>query len=715
MPLIVILDDAATNRKIFQKLAASIEAGAVVRSFGDPAKALAWLERNTPDLIVSDFKMPKMDGAEFMRRFRRLPNCSEIPVIVITIYEEREFRMRALEAGATDFLNSPVDHNEFIIRARNLLKLRKQQLMLAARADYLAQELKVSERSRKEELRDSTERLAQVIDTVPAMVSATDRHGRILFMNAFHAAVAGISSQDAVGRDVEEVFGASHGERSKSLDRKVIARESALPSFEEEIVDQSGRKRIFLTTKIPLRDCSNAIVGVLTAALDITERKIAENHLFHMAHHDALTGLPNRTYLSDYIRLEIARSRRGDSAFALHLIDLDGFKKINDALSHSAGDMFLVEIANRLRKLARNPNTVARLGGDEFAVLQTHVTRNTDVSDFAKRIIEAINAPWSYATNSVGCSASVGIALHPTDGADVEDLLRNSDHAMYRAKQETGNGYRFYATDMTKRAQSTLILDADLRNAIEQDQFVLHFQPQIELRTGQVVGAEALLRWQRPKYGLIGPNEFLARAEENGSIVPLNDWVLREACRAAKSWQRRGREPMRVGVNLSSIQFFKQNVPLLVAKVLGDTGLDPWLLDLELTESIVTHDAEAVAKDLQQLRDMGVCISIDDFGTRYSTFTYVKHFPADRLKIDQCFIRDLPTNPNDAAIVRAIVSLGHSLDLEVVAEGVERATQLSLLRAEGCDEVQGFYFSKPIPSDDLVTFIDENRAQALCA
>lgn len=714
MPLIVILDDAATNRKIFQELAASIEAGAVVRSFGDPAKALAWLEHNTPDLIVTDFKMPKMDGAEFMRRFRRLPNCSEIPTIVITIYEEREFRMRALEAGATDFLNSPVDHHEFIIRARNLLKLRKQQLMLAARADHLAQELKVSERSRKEELRDSTERLAQVIDTVPAMVSATDRHGRILFINAFHAAIAGISSQEAVGRDVEEVCGASHGKRSKSLDRKVIARETALPSFEEEIVDFSGRKRIFLTTKIPLRDRSNVIVGVLTAALDITERKIAENHLFHMANHDALTGLANRPYLSDHIRLEIARTRRGDRSFALHIIDLDGFKKINDALGHSVGDMFLVEIANRLRKLARNSDMVARLGGDEFAILQTHVTRNTNVSDFAKRILEAVNAPWSYANKSVGCNASVGIAVHPTDGADVEDLLRNGDHAMYRAKQESGNGYRFYVSDMTKRAHSAWILDADLRSAIEEDQFVLHFQPQIALRTGQVVGAEALLRWQRPKYGLIGPKEFLAHAEENGSIVPLNDWVLHEACRAAKSWQMRG-EPIRVSVNLSSIQFFKQNVPLLVTKVLGETGLDPWLLDLELTESIVMHDAEAVAKDLQQLRDMGVRISIDDFGTRYSTFTYVKHFPVDRLKIDQCFINDLPTNTNDAAIVRAIVSLGHSLDLEVVAEGVERAAQLSLLQAEGCDEVQGFYFSKPIPSDDLVTFMDKNRAQALCA
>jgi EAL domain-containing protein (putative c-di-GMP-specific phosphodiesterase class I) len=286
---------------------------------------------------------------------------------------------------------------------------------------------------------------------------------------------------------------------------------------------------------------------------------------------------------------------------------------------------------------------------------------------------------------------------------------------MYRAKHDGGNVFRFYASDMNRRARASLILDSDLREAIAKEQFVLHYQPQISLKTGQITGAEALLRWQRPGYGLIGPSEFLARAEENGLIVPVNAWVLREACRQAKSWQRRGQAPIRVGVNLSSIQFFKQNVPLMVTKVLADTGLDPWLLDLELTESIVMHDAEAVAKDLQQLRELGVGISIDDFGTRYSTLTYVKNFPVDRLKIDQCFVRDITTNPSDAAIVRAIVSLGHSLDLEIVAEGVETVEQAALLRTEGCDEVQGFYFAKPMRPEDLIAFVSENRIQARTA
>jgi diguanylate cyclase (GGDEF)-like protein/PAS domain S-box-containing protein len=709
MALIVIIDDRATNLRIFSKLAASIEPTVTVRAFASPAEALLFVEHNTPDLVVTDFKMPDMDGAEFVRRFRERPALAQIPIIVITIYEDRDYRMRALEAGATDFLNSPVDHHEFLTRARNLLKLRKQQILLATRADDLEKELEHSERSREQALRDSKERLAQVIDTVPAMVSATDVNGRILFINAYQANLAGIKSTDLIGQDVDRMFGADHSARSRALDRKVLRSGKSLLSFEEDIVDHNGTKRVFLTTKSPLHDGSAIAVGVLTSSLDITDRKRAENHLLHMAHHDALTGLPNRALLLDRVRREIARTRRGDRPFALHLIDLDGFKNINDGLGHSVGDNYLKAVAERLMSLVRDTDTVARLGGDEFAILQTHVTNSEDAADLARRAIEAISAPWTVAGQQVAASASIGVALHPSDGSDAQELLKNTDLAMYRAKAEGGNVHRFYASDMNCRAREALVLDVNLREAIAQKQFVLYYQPQVALPTGQVVGAEALIRWQRPGRGLVDPTEFLARAEENGLIIPINEWVLREACREAKAWQQHGLSAVRIAVNLSSMQFYKQNVPLLIAKILADTGLEPCRLDLELTESIVLQNTDSVSRDLQQLRELGVSISIDDFGTRYSTLNYVKHFAVDRLKIDQCFIRELASDPSDAAIVRAIVSLAHSLEMEVVAEGVETAEQLALLRAEGCDEVQGFYFGRPMRVEDFIAFASDRR------
>ena len=312
------------------------------------------------------------------------------------------------------------------------------------------------------------------------------------------------------------MFGEDQVTRSKTLDRKVIKIQAALPTFEEEIVDFTGTKHVFLTTKTPLRDSRNAVVGVLTSSLDITDRKSAEDHLFYMAHHDVLTGLPNRALLSDRLRREIARTRRGDRPFALHLIDLDAFKDINDGLGHQVGDQYLIEVANRLRSLARATDTIARLGGDEFAVLQTHVTQTKDAAELATRIIDVIGKPWSYADERVISSASIGIVIHPTDGAEAQTLLRNSDLAMYRAKNDGGNIFQFYASDMDRSRRAGLILNSDLREAIDKQQFVLHYQPQITLKTGQVTGVEALLRWRRPGHGLIGPNEFLARAEENG-------------------------------------------------------------------------------------------------------------------------------------------------------------------------------------------------------
>ncbi len=715
MALIAIVDDRVTNRNIFSKLAASIAPDIQVHSFGNPREALAWLAENPVDLVITDYKMPEMDGADFVRALRGVKGAEDVPVVVITVYEERSYRLRALEAGATDFLNSPVDHHEFVTRTRNLLALRRQQNLLAQRADTLAQELADSERSRERAIRDSIERLTQVIDTLPVLINAVDRDGRTLFVNAFETDFFGVDPAAVVGRPLADLTGKANADRNQTLDQLVFTTGRALPAFEEQLNSADGARRSFLTTKTPLRDHTGAITGVLTSSLDITAHKRTEEHLRYLAHHDPLTALPNRTLLSEKLRGAVARARRGDKVFALHLIDLDGFKGVNDVHGHSVGDRFLKAIGARLRQVVRERDTLARLGGDEFAILQSDVGSNYDVAEFAARICEAIAAFSDPEFARMKSTASIGVAIHPNDGADLDELLRNADLAMYKAKAEGGNAYCLFAADMQARARSAMSLEADLRAALANDEFVLHYQPQFDIAANKIIGVEALLRWNRPGVGLVGPGVFLPHAEENGLIIPINEWVLRRACMDARHWQRDGFPFFRVAVNMSPIQFRKKNVPLQVARMLAESGLDARRLELELTENIVMQDIDAVAKDLRELNRLGVSIAIDDFGTGYSSLSYIKKLPVQRIKVDQSFVRNMTQDPNDAAIVRAIITLGRSLGLEVVAEGVETTKQLQGLRDVGCELAQGFLFGRPMPIEDIAALFGRSDELAQSA
>jgi len=706
MSRVVIVDDQVTNRNIFARLAASIEPGVSVEVFGAPVEALAWLKHNTPDLIVTDYKMPELDGAEFIAHLRAEPQLADVPVVVITIFEDRNLRLRALSAGATDFLQSPVDHQEFVTRARNLLKLRRQQLQLAEQAELLRDKLARSEKA----LRDSSERLAQVIDTVPSPIRATDLDGKLLFINDVQAKLLGIDPAEAVGRSVVDVLGPEIGARSDALDRRVSDTGKPVIDLEEEFLNTRGEQRVFLTSKTPLRDAGKGVIGIVTSSTDITDRKLNEQHLYQMAHHDSLTDLPNRVLLRDRVRRAIVRARRGDSSFALHLIDLDGFKGVNDLLGHSTGDKFLRAVSQRLKALVGENDTIARLGGDEFAILQTNIASSDAAEKLAEAVAQSVSQPYLLGGERVTTSASIGITLHPSDGDDFEVLLRNADLAMYRAKGEGGNAHRFYATDMNTVARNTVVLDADLRRAIAKKQFLLYYQPQVSAATGEIIGAEALLRWRGDDGKIVGPANFLPRAEENGLIVPINEWVLREACSTAQRWQDLAGRKLKVAVNMSPVQFQKQNVPLLVARTLADTGLNPRLLDLELTENIVMQQTDAVSDQLRQLQALGVQISVDDFGTGYASFNYIKSFPINGLKIDQSFIRNLATDHSDGVIVKALISLGHSLNLQIIAEGVEEAEQVEFLRREGCDLLQGYLYGRPMPEAEFEALV---RHQAL--
>ncbi|MGY6568225.1 MAG: GGDEF/EAL domain-containing response regulator [Salinarimonas sp.] len=715
MPLVMILDDRVTNRNIFARLASSIAEDVRVETYGEPEEALRNLAE-PPDLVITDYKMPGMNGAEFTRRFRMLPGCEDVPVIAITVYEERSFRLAALEAGATDFLLSPVDHAEFLTRARNLLQMRRQSLLIRSRAFDLERELEDSERHREQLLRDSRERLAQVIDTVPACVSAFDREGVCIFLNSHAAARFGIDPALAIGRPADALFGGEAGTRSISLDQMVFRSGSALPTYEEEFSDPAGEEaRVWLTTKSPLRDGDGGIDAVLTTSLDITDRKKAERHLAHLAHHDSLTGLPNRTFLQDRIRRELARARRGDRMFALLMLDIDRFKTVNDALGHHAGDALICAVGERLGAMLRKKDVIARLGGDEFGILLGDLRENQQGFEMAEALLGALKQPFTIAGEDIVVSASIGLVLHPNDGDDVENLLKKVDIAMYRAKSEGRNLCRAFDPAMMTSARGEITLEAELRHALANQQFELFYQPQIDLRSGRIIGAEALIRWRHPARGLVRPLDFLPFAEETGLIIPINEWVIAEACRVCQGWRNGDLPRLRMAVNLSPVQFRNRDMVALVGDILDRTGLDPKLLELELTETILMHDAEAVTIALRELRQRGVSISIDDFGTGYSSLAYVKKFPVDRIKIDQSFVRNMTTDPNDAAIVRAVINLGHSLGIDVIAEGVENQDQVEILRAEGCEEAQGYLFAKPLPLAEFEALVRSDAAIARSA
>lgn len=708
MSLILILDDRGTNRKILAQLAVSVETSAKVVTFGNPLLALAWMDENRPDLVISDYRMPHLDGAEVAGRIRAKATGADVPIIVVTAYNDPVFRLRALEAGATDFLVSPVDHAEFRTRVRNLLALRQHQLQARLQAQALARDLEASERSRHALVRESRESLAQLIDTVPAMISATDRAGKLIFVNARQATIAGSSPAALVGEDAARILGEGRVARGLAADSEVFASGLAMTGFEEELSDGQGGSRTLFTTKAPLRDGEGRVIAVVTTSIDITDRKRAEEQLLYLARHDALTGLPNRSLLGERLRDRCAQGRQdgrqngrrtgGGAPFALHCLGLDRFKAVNDALGHEAGDRLLRDVATRITETLGENDMAARLGGDEFAILQSGTGSAQEAAQFALRLRAALERPFTIRGRSVQVSASLGIALHPQDATTAEELLRLADLALDRAKAEGGKGYSFFDAAMDRAAREAMRLEADLRGALARGEFELLWQPQLCLASGRITGAEALLRWNHPERGLLAPGAFLGAAEETGLIAPITAWVLRTACRQGAAWAALPGGGIRVSANLSPSLFRQANVRGLVAAALEEAGLAPETLDLELTERVPMDDVEKVAETLGELRELGVCLSIDDFGVGYSSLLYVKSFPVQRLKIDRSFVSQLPGNAVDAAIVAGVVSLGRKLGLRIVAEGVETQAQLDAVRALGCEEVQGFLLSHPVPA-----------------
>ncbi len=577
------------------------------------------------------------------------------------------------------------------------VEITSREITFAGRRAKVVMTTDVTERKRSQEaLRGSEARLRMLTEKMPAILWSTD--SELVFTSSLGAGLGNLQMlpNEAVGMTLFEYF-QTEDPNFAAID----AHRRALEEGESVTYEMHWAGRTYSSHVEPLRDGSGNIIGCVGAALDITEQKQAEETVQHQAYHDALTGLPNRLLFNDRLAIEISHAHRKNEKLAVLFLDLDRFKTINDTLGHAVGDQLLQGAAGRLISHLSDDSTIARLGGDEFMILLADVKSVEDVTRAAKKVLEAFKQPWIINTHELHITTSIGVALYPDDGEDVETLVRNADTAMYRAKQQGRNNYQLYAPAMNVKAFEQLVMENSLRRALDRKEFIIHYQPQVNALTGQITGVEALLRWQHPDLGLIFPSNFIPLAEETGLIVPIGEWVLRTACAQNKMWQKAGVPPLRVSVNLASRQFQQKDLVEMVSHALGETGLEPQYLDLEITESIVMEDADATLLVLRELTKKGIQISIDDFGTGYSSLSYLKMFPLHTLKIDQSFVRDSTADPNDAAIASAIIVLGHSLKLRVIAEGVETQDQFLFLKQQKCDEIQGFLFGRPVSAEEI--------------
>ncbi|MCE5181838.1 MAG: EAL domain-containing protein [Betaproteobacteria bacterium] len=563
----------------------------------------------------------------------------------------------------------------------------------------------VTERRRNEE---SLRLAAKVFESSTAGIVITDTAGSVLNVNDAFTRITGYSLAEIRGATPRLLKSGRHDD---AFYREMWDSLLASGHWQGEIWNKRKNGEIYpewMDIGIVKDDRGEAshFVGTFT---DITQRKADEERINYLGHHDALTGLPNRTLLHDRISQTLATCQHQHYKAALLLIDLDRFKNINESLNHDFGDRLLQLVAGRLDGCIHAPDTLARSGGDEFVVLMGEVHHLGEIVAMAKALLTAMNQPFLVKDQEITITSSIGISVYPDDGDDTQTLLKNADVAMYRAKEQGRNNYQFYTQGMNVRTFETLVLENSLRHALTLKQFELHYQPQLDIASSAIIGMEALIRLRHPELGLISPANFIPIAEETGLIVPIGEWVVQQACAQTKAWHDLGYGTLRVAVNLSARQFRQPGLMNAIEKALADSGLPPARLELELTESILMQDTEETLATLLGFKSMGVQLSIDDFGTGFSSLGYLKRFNLDKLKIDQSFIHDITSDPNDLAIARAVIALGHSLNLKVIAEGVETAEQLALLRENGCDEMQGFYFSRPLPADDFLRLLQERK------
>jgi diguanylate cyclase (GGDEF)-like protein/PAS domain S-box-containing protein len=555
-------------------------------------------------------------------------------------------------------------------------------------------------------LREAERRYHSLFDNAIEGIFRTSPAGKYLDANPALARIYGFDSiEDLMASlgDIRRQLYVDPGRREEFM--SVIRVRGSVAGFESEVYRKDGSTIWISENARAVFDAAGNVQHYEGTVEDITERKRYQARIEQQANYDELTGLANRALLKDRLQQSILTAATYGTNLAVAFVDLDRFKYINDSLGHQVGDQLLKEMAARLKSCVREWDTVARLGGDEFVLLFNGTTGSESVQQAVERMLTVVAQPWATSQGEFQITSSIGVAVYPNDGADAETLLKHADAAMYRAKDMGRNAFQFFTAEFNAQMTARLELEGKLRRALEREQLLLHFQPRVDLTSGRLLGAEALLRWQIPGEPMILPSRFIPLAEETGLIVTIGRWVLQAACAQNKAWQDAGLPPIAISVNVSTRQFMQDSFVDVVAEVLRETGLEPQYLELEITESMVMHDAERLMEMLDQLKALGIQIALDDFGTGYSSLNYLKRFAVDRLKIDRSFVKDVTVNADDAAIVRTIIALGHNLGLKVIAEGVETQAQLAFLRRNLCDEMQGYFFSAPLGAGQFETLL----------
>ena len=654
----------------------------------DAEKHLAQAE---VDIILLDLGLPDVQGLDAVRRAHAA--APRVPLVVLSGMDDESLALQAMQEGAQDYL----------IKGR----IEPRELLRALR---YAVERKLIE----ETLWTEKERAQATLRCIGDAVVSTDISGRITFINPVAEIMTGWSLEEATGRSMAEIFRIVDAITNEAIpdpmERAVERNRTGHLPLNSILIRRDGSEIPVEDSASPIRDSDGQPIGAVIVFRDVSAVRAMTRQMAHAASHDFLTGLPNRLHLNERIGNAIAAAQRHNYKVAVLYLDLDGFKHINDSLGHPVGDRILQSVAQRLVSCVRALDTVSRQGGDEFIVLLTEVEHPDGSSIVAKRMLRMLAGAHSIDHRSLHITASIGVSVYPDDGLDAETLIKSADTAMYQAKENGTQGYQFFTPAMNTRAVERQSIEEDLRRGIERQELELHYQPKVNLESGHITGAEALIRWTHPTRGPLSPAQFIPVAEDCGLIQLIGAWVLRQACAQARAWMDAGLPPITMAVNVSAMQFRNENFLEGLFAILSETGLSPEFLELEVTEGVLMKHAEFTTAILQALRETGIRVAVDDFGTGYSSLGYLHRFPLDALKIDQSFVRQITTTPGETTIVSAIISMGRSLNLRVIAEGVETPEQVAFLQAQQCDEAQGYYFSRPVPPRKFAELLIDSYA-----